>query len=60
MKRANRVEKIHLPYVFPTLLRPIRKNAVNDNNLPILDTIFKRFGLVCGVSVLLYLVQSLA
>lgn len=58
MRKKAVANKEHEIYSFPTLIAPIRRFAVNDNEIPLLKVIIKHIVLMGSAFGVLYLLQS--
>ncbi len=56
-RKTHKTESVY--YEFPGLLHPVRRSAVNDNNIPLLKTILKHSIIMFAALVTLYIVRSI-
>jgi hypothetical protein len=59
MKKHAPLFSTSIIYNFPYLIRPVRRKAVNDNSIPMLNTILKHAVLMSAAFGVLYVLQSL-
>lgn len=59
MKKLKSHENNFSTYTFPSLLRPIRRKAINDNDIPMLSMIVKHSFLMSAAFFVVYLIHAI-
>lgn len=59
MKKVIFYEDYSPTYTFPALFQPVRRQAVNDNHIPMLSMILKHSVLMSAAFLALYLIHTL-